>query len=87
MSDKPLSREMYLQALGLFTMARLHADRASEFRDELKRLLGGTSDLDLGHVEDAVWSGDGRPSAFDEALRREGFDARAAQETGVADRR
>lgn len=67
-----LEHSRYLQALGLFTMARRHAERADEYRNELHALLG----IETGsHVEDAIWSGGPIDiPEFDEALRREGFN-------------
>lgn len=69
MTDAPktISRSTYLQALGLYTMAHHHNQKADEFGNELVRLLGfeGINDGDAGHISDAVY-GD---RAFDEALK------------------
>lgn len=67
---KPLDQSRYLQALGLFTMARAHAERAEQFRTELITFLGVDG---CGYVEDAVWEDGAGLKQFDAALALEGF--------------
>ncbi len=64
---RTISRATYLQALGLFTMASRHRQKADEFSNELFALLGSDKS---SHVSDAVY--DDRRT-FDEALKLEGF--------------
>ena len=62
---KTISRDDYLKAFALFTMARNHADEAERYNSVLANLL----DVDqYGHVADAIWE-HGRGD-FDEALKR-----------------
>lgn len=72
---KPLDQSRYLQALGLFTMARAHAERAEQFRDELVRFLGAD---ECSYIEDVVWQDGAGLKQFDAALALEGFKVKRA---------
>lgn len=63
---KKICHETYLQALGLFTMALQHAQKAEEFNEALTKLLDVTP---YGHLSDAIY--DGRLKDFDTALKLE----------------
>lgn len=65
---KTISRSMYLQALGLFTLGHSYSERADEARKELALLLGIDPD---GHLSDAMYSYG--KADFDEAFKREGL--------------
>jgi hypothetical protein len=66
---KTISRDVYLKALGLFHMAKMHATRADEFAAELEEILGvPAKDRRGSHFNDEVFS-DG-PGDLDDALRR-----------------
>jgi hypothetical protein len=73
MTDAPntITRSTYLQALGLFTVAKRHTEKAEEFSDELCKLLGfnDRNDNSAGHLSDAVWG----MGQFDEALKLSGI--------------
>ena len=63
---RKICHSTYLQALGLFTMATQHAQKAEEFSTELTKLLDATP---YGHITDAIY--DGRLKDFDAALKLE----------------
>lgn len=67
---KIISRSVYLQALGLFTIGRRHYERAREAEIECGRLLGIWDDdvEHAGHVSDAMYE---RGGNLDTALRLE----------------
>jgi hypothetical protein len=71
---KKMSRDTYLKALGLFTLAHEHSLKAYEFESALKRLLGAGEEVagDFGHVSDELYSSDEKVD-FDEALRRANY--------------
>jgi len=62
-----ISRSTYLQALGLFSLARKHQLKVVEFSKELDSLLN----IENGHVSDAVYD---EAKGFDEALKRDGIE-------------
>lgn len=66
---KKICHETYLQALGLFTMACQHAQKAEEFNTALTKFLDVTP---YGHLSDAIY--DGRLSDFDTALKLENIE-------------
>lgn len=68
-TTKRLDRDAYLKALALFTIAHDHYRQGTTFEGALARHLGVDRN-DLGHISDAVYSGD---ITFDEALKREGY--------------
>jgi hypothetical protein len=72
---KQISREEYLQALGLFTLANGRYVESVTFARALNRIIMITPEkYPGGHVDDLIYSGDqAGPDAFDEALRREGI--------------
>ena len=66
---RKICHETYLQALGLFTMAVQHAQKADEFSDALNKLLDATP---YGYLTDAIY--DGRLKDFDAALKLEDIE-------------
>jgi hypothetical protein len=63
---RKISHNTYLQALGLFTLAKNHAKKAEEFEAALTEIL----DLaPYGYMSDAIY--DGAERDFDNALRLE----------------
>ena len=66
---KKICHEKYLQALGLFTMAVQHAQKAEEFNTALTKLLDV---IPYGYLSDAVY--DGRLADFDAALKLEDIE-------------
>lgn len=69
---KKLSRDEYLTALALFTMAQSYAAKSRAFEKEMAVLLGyGSDDPYAGCVSDAVYDEAG---SFDAGLKSEGFD-------------
>lgn len=75
MSDykSEISRDDYLRALALFTMANEHYVKASEFGGAISRIIIVTPEQYAGgHVDDAIYANERQTvSDFDEALRRE----------------
>ncbi len=68
---RQITHNIYLQALGLFTLARNHAKKTEEFRDALEKLL----DVEpYGHISDAVYDADGVERDFDAALKLEDIE-------------
>lgn len=70
-----ITRDEYLKALALFTMAHEHYVKSGTFGEALNRIIMTEPEkYPGGHVDDAIYS-DGRSSVddFDEALRREGI--------------
>ena len=65
---RTISRSIYLQALGLFTLGHSYSERADEARKELAQLLG--TELD-GHLSDEMYSFG--KADFDEAFKKEGL--------------
>lgn len=65
---KTVSRSMYLQALGLFTLGHSYSERSDEIRKELALLLGTDPD---SHLSDEMYSSG--KADFDEAFKREGL--------------
>jgi hypothetical protein len=74
-----ISRDDYLKALALFTMAHDHYAKAGTFGDALNRIIMAAPEkYPGGHVDDAIYSDErGTVEAFDEALRREGIEVEA----------
>lgn len=73
MTDKTISRQTYLMALGLYTVARARARDVDTFRDELETLLGMAAG---GYISDAVYG----EITLDEALEREGIEVEPARD-------
>lgn len=65
--SKTISAMKRLELFALFTMARQHTDKATEFFNALKDTLGSE---DANHFSDAIW---GDYGDFDSALQKEGF--------------
>ena len=66
---KTISRNVYLKALGLFHLAKMHSTKADEFAAALEEILGVPAKYRRGsHFNDEVF-GDG-PGDLDDALRR-----------------
>ncbi len=75
MTDEPkttISRNTYLQALGLFTLAATHMRKVEDAQKALAELLGLTFNDTDGHIGDAIYAigGPAGPQDFDEALKR-----------------
>jgi hypothetical protein len=72
---KEISRDEYLKALALFTMANEHYVSAGTFGEALNKIIMVAPEkYPGGHVDDAIYSGErGTVAHFDEALRREGI--------------
>ncbi len=70
-----ITRDEYLKALALFTMAHDHYVKAGTFGEALNRIImNEPSKYPGGHTDDAIYSDDrGTVDDFDEALRREGI--------------
>lgn len=71
MADEPkkISRAIYLQALGLFTLGHSYSERADEVRNELAQVLG--ADVDSCISDEMYRYG---KADFDEALKKEGIE-------------
>ncbi len=70
-----ISRDEYLKALALFTMAHDHYAKSGTFGEALNRIIM-TEPVKYsgGHMDDAIYSDEaGTVERFDEALRREGI--------------
>ncbi len=67
-----ITHDVYLQALGLFTLASLHAAKSRVFEEEMARLLGFDWDecAYASCVSDAIYTPD---DSFDLALKRGGI--------------
>ena len=68
---KQITENERLAAIGLFTMARTHNNKAVEYERALLEMLG----IEHGsHVSDVIWMMDGTINIqeFDDALKREG---------------
>lgn len=82
---KQISRDDYLRALALFTLAHEHYVEARRFGEALNRIIMADPKETWpgGHVDDAIYCDDrGSTGVFDEALRRTGIkvvDADAAE--------
>jgi hypothetical protein len=72
MTDTPktLTRDDYLRALALYTVAMQDYRKCRQFEHALAHLLGRKDNNDLGHIGDFLYN---EQDNFDEALRREGF--------------
>ena len=72
---KQISRDEYLQALGLFTLANKRYAESTDYAQALNRIIMTEPETyPGGHVDDAIYTGDtATPEQFDEALRREGI--------------
>lgn len=70
-----ITRDEYLRALALFTMANNHYVKAGEFGLALNRIIMNTPEqYPGGHVDDAIYvSEHSSVEDFDEALRRQGI--------------
>ena len=70
-----ISRDEYLKALALFTIAHDHYVKSGTFGETLNRIImTEPKKYPGGHVDDAIYSDDlGSVENFDEALRREGI--------------
>lgn len=70
-----ISRDDYLKALALFTMAHEHYINSGNYAEALNRIIMTVPEkYPGGHVDDAIYSdGRGTVADFDEALRREGI--------------
>lgn len=75
-TEKKISHETYLKALGLFTLMCQHADEATKYDDTLRKLLGYTEPpYYSGHISDHCYAGlNGYRPPFMELLKREGFE-------------
>jgi hypothetical protein len=69
---KTITRDQYLQALALFTMATEHARKGREFEEALARLFGKERH-EIDGFSDAIYGGPQYAHPFDELLKREGF--------------
>lgn len=73
MADEPktISRDTYLKALGLFTLANYHRLKCEEFSEALKLQLGIGEDWGaFTHITEEIW--ETKPN-FDKALERSGY--------------
>lgn len=78
-----ISRDDYLKALALFTMAHDHYVNAARFGETLNKIIMAVPEkYPGGHVDDAIYSDELRTVAnFDEALRRVGIKVKAVVTT------
>lgn len=78
MAEK-ITEEKYWQVYGMFVAARLHQSYVNDMEREIQRLL---SLEDQGHLSDLIYDYGPHPdmSAFDEALRREGFERKPPED-------
>lgn len=67
---RKISHNTYLQALGLYTLAKSHAKKAEEFNTALHDLLDASP---YGHISDAIYDG-GTERDFDAALMLEDIE-------------
>lgn len=73
---KPLSREKYLQGLGLFTLGRNWEKKAEEAAKALSAILEQKDSESCGlggHTSDAIFGGD--DTSFDDLVRKTGWEA------------
>jgi hypothetical protein len=70
-----ISRDEYLKALALFTLAHDHYLKSGMFGEALNRIImNEPTKYAGGHVDDLIYSDDsGTAEQFDERLRREGI--------------
>jgi hypothetical protein len=74
--SKTISRNQYLVALALFTVASKHYRKVKEFEAELAEHLGyERGDTYMDYISDALYE----HSDFDRALEKEGFVVSDAQ--------
>lgn len=73
-----IDNDTRLKALGLFTLAQEHAQKAREFEAALARLLGREGDT-IDRFSDALYGGPKWNKPFDELLRLEGFEVAEAE--------
>lgn len=67
---RKISHNVYLQALGLYTLARNHAKKTDEFNTALHDLLDVSP---YGHISDAIYEGS-VDKDFDVALMLEDIE-------------
>lgn len=79
---KEISRDEYLKALALFTVAHEHYCDAVRFGKTLNKIIMTEPEqFPGGHVDDAIYSTEVSTVAeFDEALKREGIAVGEAEE-------
>jgi hypothetical protein len=74
---KTISRETYLQAVGLFTLSQAANAQLQQCHDTLLKILGydqsGPYDNYMGHVSDAMWGEAKTIKDFDRALKLQGI--------------
>lgn len=72
---KEISRDDYLKALALFTMAHDHYTESVRFARALNRIIMVVPEqFPGGHTADAIYAeGTGDAIEFDEAIRRDGI--------------
>ena len=76
---KKVSRDDYLKALALFTMARHHSEEAERYNLVLAKMLGVDQ---YGHLADEIWR-DAKPD-FDAALEREEIEVAGKESADAA---
>lgn len=72
---KEITRDEYLRALALFTMAHQHYVDSGRFAMALNKIIMATPEkYPGGHVDDAIYcDGPGTVGDFDEAIKRDGI--------------
>jgi hypothetical protein len=58
-----ITKEEYLQLVGLLTLARQHKKMVDEIEEAMKQVIG--EEADYGHCGDAIWENDGTYTAND----------------------
>lgn len=72
---RKISRDIYLQALGLFILGNEHYTKGREIENLANKLLGLE---DGSHVSDRLFDNNASVSDFDEALRRSDIEVESA---------